>query len=228
VKKAIFKSTGSALFVSYVIAASEPMQDCQTRKVLVYAMEALESITKRQQQWLEQLIGERSEEVNFEGLAPDDVRAQCAMVTQSVINHLPEPEMRVVHARFIPTMVEDLGRDPDGTRKKRLYFSEDRGNAIKWLARWEGKKNPQICAEAMEFLVAKVFVNHSLTDISFRQVAEKYGQSHMVYHRAYKKIKARLKELEDLAILRLTPYFQETMLVGFEGTFDVTLSATYD
>ncbi|MDR0250685.1 MAG: hypothetical protein LBI35_05180 [Burkholderiales bacterium] len=38
--------------------------------------------------------------INFDGLDPMEVRAQCAMVRGAVSHHLPGPEADVVHARY--------------------------------------------------------------------------------------------------------------------------------
>lgn len=205
--QAIFQTTGQALHVAFLIMSVEARQESPLRRALLQIMGQQETLTTKQRDWMNQLIGEGSGTVNFGGLSSDEVRAQCAMVTQSVKTHLPAPEMHAIHARFIPTMVDELGG------KKRLYFSPDRGDAIQALARWVQPGYPKIEALAMDYVIAKVFVNHSLTEISFRNLAQDFGSNHMTYARAFPKIRAQLKELEGMAIKRLTPYFEDTGLI---------------
>lgn len=212
-RDAVFHSTGDALFVSFLIMSIEPRQDSPLRKALIRFMQELDNPTKNQRAWLEQLIGEKSETVNFAGLTPDEVRGQCAMVTQAVKDHLPAPEMHAIHARFIPTEEEEIGRDLEGKPIKRFYFSQERVDAIKWLSDWLKPNFTAVKPLAMDFLVAKAFAEHSKTAISFRDLAASFGDNHMVYARAFKKVKAMLKDLENLAISRLTPHFEETGLI---------------
>lgn len=213
---AIFQTTGDALFVSFLIMSIEPRQDSPLRKALIRFMQELDNPTKGQRQWLEQLIGERSGNVNFAGLSPDEVRGQCAMVTQTVKDHLPAPEMHVIHARYIPTEEEEIGRDADGKPIKRFYFSQERVDAVIWLASWlmpNLSSFARLSQSATEMLVAKAFAEHSKTAISFRDLAHSFGGDKMMYQRAFKVIKEHLKRLELMAMGRLTPYFEDTFLV---------------
>jgi hypothetical protein len=225
VKDAVFQTTGQALSVSYLVMSLPARQKNAFRQALLQIIEGVEFPSARLKAWYQQLMGDRSDStVNFDGLDPDEIRVQCAMVTQVVKDHLPEPEMHAVHARFIPTMTTDIKdetgkpvRDAAGNIKKRPYFSEERGAAIQYLAKREKgphKDNyPSIRIEAMEYIIAKIFVNHSLTEISFRRLAADYGGDHLVYYRAFHKIRGQLKGLEDMAMRRLTNHFQTTGLV---------------
>lgn len=205
---AIFQTTGQALHVAFLIMSVEARQESPLRRALLQIMGQQEELTKKQRDWMDQLIGEGSGTVNFGGLSSDEVRAQCAMVTQSVKDHLPAPEMHVIHARFIPTEVEDLEDN-----RKRYYFSQERVDAVKALSDYVQPSYQSIRREAMDCLVAKVFVDHKKTEISFRDLASSFKSSHMTYARAFPKIKETMKTLEMRAIERLTPYFKETGLI---------------
>lgn len=210
--EAIFQTTGQALHVAFLIMSVEARQESPLRRALLQIMGQQEELTKKQQDWMNQLIGEGSGTVNFGGLSSDEVRAQCAMVTQSVKDHLPAPEMHVIHARFIPTELEEL----DGGRK-RYYFSQERVDAVKALSEYVKAGYSAIKLEAIDCLVAKVFVEHSKTEISFRDLAQSFQTNHMVYARAFPKIKATMKMLETMAINRLTPYFEATGLIELQA-----------
>src|ERR1700726_4777120 len=98
---AIFRDTRQALHVSYLILSTDPRAKNVFRTALIQIMEMQPALTKRQQAWLEQLIGVASEStVNFGGLNGDDVRAQCAEVASAVNSKLPDVERWAVIARF--------------------------------------------------------------------------------------------------------------------------------
>lgn len=210
---AIFQTTGQALHVSYMIVSQEPRQDGALRKAILQIMSALDSLTKGQRDWMNQLIGEASGTVDFGGLTADEVRAQCAMVTQVVKDHLPAPEMWAVHARFIPTEIEDMGRDEEGRTIKRFYYSQERVNAIVGLSGYLQPGFPTIPGAALDMMIARAFANHAKIEISFRELAENFGGNHMTYARANKSLIEKLRELEQMAVRRLTPMFERTGLV---------------
>ncbi len=211
--KAVFETTGQALHVSYLVMSQEARQGGPLRKALLQLMESLDNLTPVQTRWMRQLQGEASGTVNFGGLTGDEIRAQCAMVTQYVKDHLPAPEMHVVHARFIPTSFEVLGRDQEGREVKRFYFSQDRVTAIVGLAQFWSQSFPGISAAGLEMMIARAFVNHAKVSISLRELAASFGGNHMTYQRAYKVLQARLRELEANAVRRMTPHFEATGLV---------------
>ncbi|MDB6119305.1 MAG: sigma-70, region 4 family protein, partial [Verrucomicrobiaceae bacterium] len=97
---AIFRSTGQALHVSFLIMSVEARQKNALRMALIQIIEAVEHLTTKQESWLKQLRGDASGTVNFGGLDAYEVRAQCAMVTTAVRDHLPGPERDVVWARY--------------------------------------------------------------------------------------------------------------------------------
>lgn len=214
--RAVFQSTGQALHISFLIMSVEPRQDGALRKALLQIMEAIEQPTRAQQAWMDQLRGTPSGVVNFGGLTSDEVRAQCAMVTQSVKTHLPAPEMWTIQAKFGATEHEEIGRDKDGKAINRFYFSKERIEAIQALSNWMRASHPKVPMLAMDCLVAKLFANHAKTEISFRELEANFGASRMLYARAMPKMKQTVRDLEEVAIRRLTPYFEESGLVESE------------
>jgi len=210
---AIFQTTGQALHVSYMILSQEARQNGALRKAILQIMSQLDTLTARQRDWMNQLIGEPSGTVNFGGLSADEVRAQCAMVTQAVKDHLPAPEMWAIHARFIPTEFEDMGRDEEGRVIKRFFYSQERVDAIVGLSAYLQPLFPAIHGVALDMMIARAFANHAKIEISFRELAENFGGSHMTYARANKSLVEKLRELELMAVRRLTPMFERTGLV---------------
>ncbi len=96
----VFQSTTQALHVAHLVLSCEPRQKSALRQALIQMLESLPQLTKRQQTWLEQLIGSPSGTVNFAGLTGDEVRAQCAEVISAVRSKLPPLEQHVVTARY--------------------------------------------------------------------------------------------------------------------------------
>ena len=114
--EAVFESVGQAVHVSFLIMAQEATQDAPLRKALMRAMETIR-LSPNQQHWLEALRGVGGGTVNFEGLDSNEVRAQCAFVTQAVKSRLPKPEMWVLQAKFGQTEFEDVVDSADAFHK---------------------------------------------------------------------------------------------------------------
>lgn len=110
-EQAIFENAGQAVHVAYLIMAQEATQDAPLRKALIRIMESIKLDSGNQRHWLDQLRGERGGSVNFEGLGPGDIRAQCAMITQAVTTNLPELERWVLQAKYGQTDFEDVAAD---------------------------------------------------------------------------------------------------------------------
>jgi len=209
----VFQTTGQALHVSYLIMSVEARQKSPLRQALIQIIEAIESPSARLKAWLEQLRGESSGTVNFGGLDAYDVRAQCAMVTQAVIDHLPEPERNVIQARFIPTATEEIGRDSEGQPQYRFYFSRERVEAMQRLSIRLAPNFRDLTIFQLDHLVAKAFAERREVRNSFRDLAALAGGSHMLYARKYPAIVAHLSELEAQAMRRLTHHFERTGLI---------------
>ncbi|WP_431822581.1 hypothetical protein [Burkholderia sp. F1] len=97
---------------------------------------------------------------------------------------------------------------------KRFFFLPERAEAIQSLSRWLSPTFPEISMLALDCLRARLNANHAKATISFRDLAGKFGASHMTYKRAHEKIVLRMREIEELALNRLTPYFEATGLIA--------------
>ena len=215
--EAVFATAGQAVHVAFVIMSQPAQQDAPLRKALIRVMESIRLVDGNQRNWLEQLRGQPSDSVNFGGLDAYDVRAQCAMITQSVRTKLPAPEMWALQAKFGQTDVEDLDDSQlpaPRQARRRFAFSAERIDAIKGLSDWMVPSFPQIKPFAMDCMIAKVYANHKKIEISFRDLAKSFGGNHMTYARAYKALRERLRTLELVAIDRLAPHFFEQGVIA--------------
>ncbi|MGZ9027363.1 MAG: hypothetical protein ACXW2U_08835 [Telluria sp.] len=113
-QEAIFDNVGQAVHVAFLVMAQEATQDAPLRKALIRIMESIKLDSSNQQHWLDQLRGERGGTVNFAGLGPGDIRAQCALITQAVKTNLPEVERWVLQAKYGETEFEDVPADAAG------------------------------------------------------------------------------------------------------------------
>ncbi|WP_373889597.1 hypothetical protein [Massilia sp. MB5] len=205
---AIFSSAEQAVHVAYQITAQQALQDAPLRKLLIRALESASNMSAEQHAWLQQLRGKPSGRVNFSGLSPLEVRAQCALIVHAVKTKLPCTEMWALQARFGHTDVED----ENGVR--RFAFSAERIDAIKGLSDWLAPAFPNLKPFAIDCMIGKLYANHSGVEISFRELARNFGGNHMAYARGYGKLRERLHELEMVALDRLEPYLREQGVVG--------------
>lgn len=128
--EAIFQTTGQALHVSYLIMSVEARQKNALRMALIQIIESVELPNNRLKAWLAQLRGESSGTVNFDGLDAYEVRAQCAMVTQVVKDHLPGPERYAVIGAYTKLPLEKAEAvrylsnyiKPEADSRQRLLF----------------------------------------------------------------------------------------------------------
>lgn len=210
--EAVFADTRQALAVAYMVTSLEPRQPAPFRKMLIRVMECQDHLTGMQEAWLAQLRGMPADStVNFSGLSGDEVRAQCSEVISAVNSKLPAPEQWAVRARFIPTEYEEVSVADESVM--RYFYSRARVEAIQDLARWLPDGMTGIQGDALDLLVARVYADGEKLAISFRDMAANFGGNHMTYARAYPKVRARLVELERVAVGRLAPYFERTGLV---------------
>lgn len=205
---AIFSNAGQAVHVAYMIMAQDAQQDAPLRKALMRMMESASSLGEEQRAWLEQLRGSSSKRVNFAGLSPLEVRAQCALIVHAVAHKLPRTEMWALQARYGHTDMEDA----NGVR--RFAFSAERIAAIKGLSDWMAPSFPAITPFALDCMVGKLYADHKKMQISFRDLAKSFGGNHMRYARSFDRMKQRLHELELVALDRLEPYLREQGVVG--------------
>lgn len=299
VDEAVFENVGQAVHVSFLIMAQEAAQDAPLRKALIRAMESIQ-LSPNQRHWLESLRGVGGGTVNFGGLDGNEIRAQCALVTQAVKSRLPKPEMWVLQAKFGQTEYEDVVDSVDALRtlsdalelaqeavckeraaldkavavraqwfgtitrddadrrkrcdedraalelrekvaqleadvrliqiaieqtracklvdngrrihvglapRRRYVFSAERISAIQGLSEWFRPLLPTVPALAIDCMLGRMFANHKKIDITFRDLADSFGGSHVKYHRASKKMLSHVRQLEQNAMERLGPIF---------------------
>lgn len=208
--EAVFATAGQAVHVAFVIMSQPAQQDAPFRKALIRAMESIQ-LTNNQRNWLDELRGTASGSVNFGGLDGNDIRAQCAMITQAVKLLLPPLEKWVLQAKFGNTDFEC--RQEDGQLpqlkepRRRWAFSAERIDAIKGLSDHFAPMFPKIKPLAIDCMLGRIFANHKKLDISSRDLAESFGGNHTMYLRATIKMKQALQALEYQAIDRLEPHF---------------------
>ncbi|USE78920.1 hypothetical protein NDR89_19995 [Cupriavidus gilardii] len=211
-RNAVFADTRQALYVAHMVMALPPRQGSPFRTSLIRMLEGAPRLSATQSDWLEQLRGQPGDStVNFSGLTSDEVRGQCAMVVSTVDSKLPAPERAVIRARFVPAEYEEMVRGDKYSR--RFFYSRERVEAIGYLGDWLAPTVTAVSRDALDFLVAKVFANHQKLVISYRHLADQFGGNHMTYARAFATVRDRMRELEAVAVDRLTPYFEASGLI---------------
>lgn len=195
---AIFTSTGQALSVSYLVMSLPARQKNSFRQALLQIIEGVELPSARLKAWYMQLKGERSgSTVNFDGLDPDEVRAQCAMVTQVVKDHLPGPEQWVIWAKYSNQV--------------------DRAAGVKGLAEYVAPMLTISDQMAIRALVYGHFAPHMRNrGLSYEDISKDRGIHVKTLKRASSLIAQTSGVLEKLAVDRLTPMFQRDGLVPWE------------
>ena len=189
----VFLSVPSALHVSYMMPAYETAPQSILAKIM------------------RMHIGEhdiwgyaRPKVVFFDGLSPEQIRAQCTQIRAKVVRLLPRPEAAVVRARYGLTEYEDLV-----SGERRFAFNKDRALAMRYLAKWLTPSFSRLDRATLLLLVARVFANQRQTPITLRQLAAEHGFSHVYYHNYFHAIEQRLAALEMRALDLLTPMFNE-------------------
>lgn len=219
---AIFQSTSQALHVSFLVMSNEPRQKNVLRQALIRHIEELRNPSPGLLDWLSQLRGESSGTVNFGGLNMEEIRAQCAMVTQIVQDHLPAPEMHVIRARNIPSEAVEVGKDDERRPIYDYRFSGERQESFRFIADWLNKAGAynSIGSTALLYLVSRSFAERREVRASFREISKECGANYLIYYRLYPKVKEAIASLEGLATARLTHHFERTGLVesGFVDT----------
>lgn len=135
----VFGSTAQAVHVAFLVMAQEAMQDAPLRKALIRVMESINLKSGTQRHWLDQLRGEKSDSINFGGLDGNEVRAQCAMITQAV-KQLPAPEMWVLQAKYGQTDFEDAGVDEVTLEQMRVTLDLAKKTVVMVRARMQSAR----------------------------------------------------------------------------------------
>jgi hypothetical protein len=211
---AVFETAGQALYVSYLVMAHEARQGTPLRNAILRIMDDLQHPTKRQQEWMDQLRGDKgSSTVNFDGLSPDEVRGQCAMVTQAVKDHLTSIERSVIEARYIPVAEEDLIRD--GQRVRRMYFPATRVAAMAAITDYlRAPRLMHLPYEAIKMMIGRLYSGETKMQISFNDLAMEFGGHMAQYKRANVILREALEGIEQKAMVRLTTLFISTGLIS--------------
>ena len=92
---------------------------------------------------------------------------------------------------------------------RRFAFSAERIAAIQGLTDYLAPLIPTVPALAVDCLLGLIFANHKKLDITYRDIAQSFGGSHVKYFRAAVKLKKHLRELEQVALHRLEAHFVE-------------------
>lgn len=193
----IFTSTGQALAVAFLVMAHEPRQGSPFRKAILQIMESLETMTKGQQAWFDQLQGSRSatSTINFGGLTSDEIRAQCSMITQTVYDHLPDPERFAVLARFA--------------------YQVEKAKGVAGLAAYVRpsiRLTDEIAIRALVY--AHTTPKQREKGLSYTDISKDRGIPVITLRRTAAVIAKTTRLLEDMAIDRLTPMFARDGVVA--------------
>jgi hypothetical protein len=192
--QAIFQTTGQALHVSFLIMSVPATQKSSLRQALIHLIEAVELPSARLKDWLQQLRGERSGTVNFDGLDPYEVRAQCAMVTKAVEHRLPGPERDVIWMRY--------------------GHQVEKARGVAGIADYLA---PQLPFDDQIAIRALVYGHSSprmrLRGLSYPEIAAERNINARTLRRAAGSISSACRILEEMACMRLQPVFERDGVV---------------
>ena len=90
-----------------------------------------------------------------------------------------------------------------GARGRRFAFSQERIDAIKGLSAWFQPMFPRIKLFAIDCMLGRLFAKHKEIGISFRDLAQSFGDNPMTYQRASYKMQNHLRKLEERALQHL-------------------------
>lgn len=183
----IFRSVSQALHVSYLMAILPPTQKSPTQVLINDLMD--QAGVKREV--------ERDGTINFGGLSPLEVRAQCAMVISAVKNHLQAPERHAVEAWFAHD-----ARKADGVR-----FLCD------WCTPHWTIESPQ----ARMMITWRINVSDdsaAAKHCSIRDITGEHGIPKSTAHDQLVKVAKVIQTLRSHGMAQLEWMFQEHGLVG--------------
>lgn len=190
---AIFTSTGQAIHTSFLIMSLEVQAKTAFRQVLMRIIEAVELPSARLKAWYKELQGSPGT-VNFDGLDPYEVRAQCAMVTSAVKNHLPDPERDVIWAKH--------------------GYQVERGNGVQG---WADYVAPQLTIEDTDVIKGLIYGHFHpelrKSGLSYDDISKLKSIHVKTLKRATSIIAKASDKMEQRAFDRLTPMFERDGLV---------------
>lgn len=188
---AVFRSTGQALHVSFLMEVLPATQKGGTQIVI-------ESL-KRAHFVIE---GSGLHTINSTGLSPMELRGQCAMVRAAVDHHLPDPERAAIWARYGYQGRKDIGVD---------FLADYLAAVLPTIA------NPS----AFRLLVGSCFAKMpngrprkmAPAHWGLRRIGREFGYATATLHDARAKLREHTGTLERKAETRLQELFEVTDLV---------------
>ena len=169
----IFTSVEQCLHVCFLMGTLPVSQKSQTQAVIERMIEQSGTVPLREKST-----------VNFSGLSPLEVRGHCAMIRAVVDDHLPAPEIAVIHARYAYQMQKAAG-----VRAIRDYCL------------------PQLTIQADIATLAMawgVFGSAAQRrELSTREIALQCHLSKSTVHRDMQRIKKIVQAIERGAVIRL-------------------------
>jgi hypothetical protein len=187
--RAIFRSTSQALHFAYMIEAYETSVESIMAK-------AMRRLMKELGIWN---TGAPST-VDFDGLNAMEVRAQCAMIRATVKDRLPRAEAWAIQAIY---GINERRVDAGGTET--WVFSHERRAAIQSLTLRLRPNLQNFSPVAIYMMVSRVVDSRS--NVTFRQMSERFGLNQTTYSRGLKRIRDTIFRLERMGISRLERTF---------------------
>lgn len=189
---ATFMSIPRALHFAFLIQAYEAAPESHMARIVREHVEDCDIWEPR-----------RMRTIDFAGLSPLEIRAECAGIRAAVERVLPELERAVIRSRYGLTDYAD----EDGVR--RFFFDRERTAALQYLGgNWAAPQFRDEPTSALDLLVARHFASRKTTPITLRAIAEAFGKSHTHYGRIANKLDKSLTLIENRALDSLVPYFE--------------------
>lgn len=183
-------SVPRALHFAYLIQAYEAAPESIMAKVLRTCVEECDVWEPR-----------KARTVDFSGLSPLEIRAECAGIRAAVVRVLPRLECAVIQARYELTDYTGDGGE------RRFFFSRERVHAIQTLGHWAHMQYSAEPLPALDLIVARCYASRRTTPITLRAIAEAFGKSHTHWGRVAHRIEEQLVAIESRALDTLTPHF---------------------
>ena len=181
----VFQDAGHALHVSYLI------HSMPTRTVSPTAI-VIDQLVKENHVW-DELPTPKESRVNFSGLSPQEVRAQCAQVV-SMVNHLPhQAERDACHAIYGHQVIK-----ANGVRGMAAYCAPVLG-----------------CSDSMALYVAwHVFMRtHQRQGVTMQDIAKEFGVELRTVDHAARTVRKYGFAMHARAIDALTQRFTDGGLI---------------
>lgn len=205
-RNAVFRSAQQAVFFAYMIGGLPAREASAFAKLLDrLKLEATGEFDVRE-----------ASSVNFSGLSDIEVRGQCAMV-RAAVEMLPDLESWALRARYGVAFIKR-----DGNRQiVSASYGGDRTRSMRNLALRLAPAFGDANASAVMLLIARLKGECDELRPTFRQIEAETGLSKSSAERLEKRLKHRLRELENAGLDRLTPGFVRDGLIEAEDEAQV-------